>query len=52
MPPGRQRDFGEYREWKTKHLVGQAITSGLIDLEDIELILAGKRYETRNRETS
>lgn len=36
--------FREYREWKAKHLVEQAMAAGLIDLEDIELILAGKRF--------
>lgn len=36
--------FREYREWKAKHLVEEAMAEGLIELEDIELILAGKRY--------
>ncbi|MBN1837880.1 MAG: helix-turn-helix transcriptional regulator [Spirochaetales bacterium] len=36
--------FREYRQWKAKHLVEEAMAQGLIDLEDIELILAGKRY--------
>ncbi len=47
---GREPEyFREYREWKAKHLIEQAMTDGLIDLEDIELILAGKRYQGRNR---
>jgi len=33
--------FKEYRTWKA---VREAIAEGLIELEDIELILAGKRY--------
>ena len=42
--------FVEYRAAKAKHLVEQAMAAGLIDLEDIELILAGKRYGGRARE--
>lgn len=37
--------FLEYRQWKAKQLVDEAMAGGLIDLEDIELILAGKRYK-------
>ena len=36
--------FLEYRQWKAKQLVAEAMAKGLIDLEDIELILAGKKY--------
>jgi transcriptional regulator with XRE-family HTH domain len=36
--------FALYREWKAKHLVEEAMAAGLIDLEDIELVLARKRY--------
>jgi transcriptional regulator with XRE-family HTH domain len=36
--------FLEYRQWKAKQLVGEAMAAGQIDLEDIELILAGKKY--------
>jgi len=36
--------FLEYRQWKAKQLVEKAMAKGLIDLEDIELILAGKKY--------
>jgi len=36
--------FLEYRQWKAKQLVAEAMEKGLIDLEDIELILAGKKY--------
>ena len=36
--------FLEYRQWKAKQLLGEAMAKGLIDLEDIELILAGKKY--------
>mgnify|MGYP000977729511 CR=1 FL=1 len=36
--------FLEYRQWKAKQLVDEAMAKGLIDLEDIELILAGKKY--------
>lgn len=43
--------FREYRQWKAKHLVEEAMAAGLIDLEDIELILAGKRIETDRRQT-
>lgn len=39
--------FREYREWKAKRLVAEAMAEGLIELEDIELILAGKRYQGR-----
>jgi transcriptional regulator with XRE-family HTH domain len=39
--------FLEYRQWKAKQLVAEAMAKGLIDLEDIELILAGKRYREK-----
>ena len=42
--------FREYREWKAKHLIEEAMAAGLIDLEDIELILAGKRYQGSKNE--
>lgn len=38
--------FREYREWKAQKLVREAMEQGMIELEDIELILAGKRYRT------
>jgi len=38
--------FLEYRQWKAKQLLGEAMAKGLIDLEDIELILAGKNTGT------
>jgi transcriptional regulator with XRE-family HTH domain len=41
--------FLEYRQWKAKHLIEEAMAAGLIDLEDIELILAGKRYQQGER---
>ncbi|MBN1459534.1 MAG: helix-turn-helix transcriptional regulator [Armatimonadetes bacterium] len=41
--------FKEYREWKAKHLIEQAMAEGLIELEDIELILAAKRYQQSSR---
>ncbi len=37
--------FLEYRQWKAKQLVDQAMADGLIELEDIELVLAGKKYQ-------
>ena len=36
--------FLEYRQWKAKQLLAEAMAAGQIDLEDIELILAGKKY--------
>lgn len=41
--------FVEYRAWKAQKLVREAMAQGLIDLEDIELILAGKRYRDSHR---
>ena len=38
--------FALYRRTKAKHLLEEAMAQGLIDLEDIELILAGKRYRS------
>lgn len=43
--------FELYRRTKAKHLVDQAMTDGLIDLEDIELILAGKRFAGKTPKT-
>jgi len=43
--------FREYRGWKAEKLVREAIAEGLIDLEDIELILARKRYQKRREGT-
>lgn len=37
--------FREYREWKAKRLVEEAMTTGLLELEDIELIVAEKRLQ-------
>jgi hypothetical protein len=51
MPPGKQTDFGEWREWTAKHLVEEAMAAGLIDLEDVEFILAGKRPGAGDRES-
>lgn len=42
--------FREYREWKAQKLVREAMAAGLIELEDIELILAGKRYQRAHQE--
>jgi transcriptional regulator with XRE-family HTH domain len=41
--------FREVRAAKAKKLVEDAMEKGLIDLEDIELILAGKRYQDGSR---
>ncbi len=43
--------FLEYRQAKAKRLVEEAMAQGLIDLEDIELILARKRYQKRREGT-
>ncbi len=36
--------FLEYRQWKVKQGVDEAMAAGLIDLEGIEVIPTGKRY--------
>lgn len=41
--------FKEYRQAKAAKLVADAMADGLIELEDIELILAGKRYRETAR---